>query len=214
MLGIYEVSIKKICFETGLNKDVVLKSFDTFKASGKIRYEHNYIILVNFIKHQNYNPNMKKAAIECYCNLPNELKIKDLDLTILNPLEAFETLSNRLGMVRKVEVEYEEESEDKSNPKATDINSTTLLDCEKLFLEKTANNWTIEFAKKEAFQFFNFYASKGWKVGDNKMKSLTHAIGGWIGRVDKPELEGKLDLNQESEKDYARRIWRERNMGI
>jgi len=111
MLGIYEVSIKKICFETGLSKEIVSKAFETFRLSGKIKYDNNFIILVNFIKHQNYNPNMKKAAIECYNNLPKHLKISDLSIEGLNPLEAFETLSNHLGMVRKVEDEYKEEKE-------------------------------------------------------------------------------------------------------
>jgi len=68
-----------------------------------------------------------------------------------------------------------------------DISKTTLEDCEKLFLDKTAFNWTDSFARKEAEKFYNFYCSNGWKIGKNTMKSLTHAIGGWISRVDKPE---------------------------
>jgi hypothetical protein len=69
-----------------------------------------------------------------------------------------------------------------------DISLTTLSLVEKIFLDKTAYNWTESFAKKEAEKFYNFYASKGWKVGKEKMKSLPHAIGGWISRNDKPEL--------------------------
>lgn len=34
----------------------------------------------------------------------------------------------------------------------------------------------------EAEKFFNFYESKGWMVGKNKMKSLGGAIGGWAAR--------------------------------
>jgi hypothetical protein len=68
-----------------------------------------------------------------------------------------------------------------------DISKTTLEDCEKLFLDKTAFNWTDSFARKEAEKFYNFYCSKGWKIGKDKMKSLSHAIGGWISRADKPE---------------------------
>ena len=69
-----------------------------------------------------------------------------------------------------------------------DISKTTLEDCEKLFIEKTAFNWTENYAKKEALKFYNFYASKNWMIGKNKMKSLIHAVGGWISRNDKPEL--------------------------
>jgi hypothetical protein len=71
-----------------------------------------------------------------------------------------------------------------------DISKTTLEDCEKLFLDKTAFNWTDSFARKEAEKFYNFYCSNGWKIGKNTMKSLTHAIGGWISRADKPETIG------------------------
>lgn len=69
-----------------------------------------------------------------------------------------------------------------------DISKTSLQEVEKLFLEKTECNWTESYAKKEAQKFYNFYGSKGWKVGKEKMKSLPHAIGGWIARCEKPEI--------------------------
>ena len=75
-----------------------------------------------------------------------------------------------------------------ANDNIKDISKTSLQEVEKLFLEKTAYNWTETYAKKEAEKFYNFYASKGWKVGKEKMKSLPHAVGGWISRNDKPEL--------------------------
>lgn len=68
------------------------------------------------------------------------------------------------------------------------IDKTSLQDCEKLFIEKTLNNWTEHYAKKEALKFYNFYSAKGWVIGKSKMKSLSHAVGGWISRQDKPEL--------------------------
>lgn len=76
-----------------------------------------------------------------------------------------------------------------------DISKTTLQDCEKLFLEKTDNYWTEHFAKSEAAKFWNFYGSKGWKVGKEKMKSLPHAVGGWISRCNQ-EKESKPKPNQ------------------
>lgn len=63
----------------------------------------------------------------------------------------------------------------------------TLFDCENIFIKKTAFNWTEYFAKTEAAIFFNFYESKNWMVGKNKMKNLNAAIGGWIARTDKNE---------------------------
>ena len=102
--------------------------------------------------------------------------------------------------------EKEEEEE-----KGKDISSTTLIDCEKLFLEKTAFNWTQQYAKKEAEKFYNFYSAKGWLIGKNKMKSLTHAIGGWISRQDKPDIVSQVE---ETDREYKIRMLRERGFAV
>jgi hypothetical protein len=90
-----------------------------------------------------------------------------------------------------------------------DISQTPLIDIEKIFLEKTESNWTESYAKKEAQKFYNFYGSKGWKVGKEKMKSLPHAIGGWISRCDKPET--KDSPKEETEREFRLRMFNERN---
>ena len=115
MLGIYEVSIKKISFDTGLNKDIIEKALKEFERLSKVRYFNNHIVLVNFMKHQNFNPNMKKSAIDVYNSLPNELKNNELILTKDNYDKGFQSLLNHYGMVSKVEyniieLEYEEEA--------------------------------------------------------------------------------------------------------
>ena len=111
MLGIYELSIKKISFETGVPKETVSKALELFESKGKVKYVENYIVLTKFMKHRNFNTNMKKSAIDCHNNLPKSLKINGVNLSLTDPIESFETLSNHYGMVRKVEVEIEVETE-------------------------------------------------------------------------------------------------------
>lgn len=41
----------------------------------------------------------------------------------------------------------------------------------------------IENAAKESEKFVNFYSSKGWMVGSNKMKSWPHAVGNWCANL-------------------------------
>ena len=103
MLGIYEASVKKISFETGVNKDDITKCLNQFEIDGKIKYQNNFIILVNFLKHQNFNTNMKKGAIKVYDSLPKDLKVNGLTLDDSNPIESFESLSNHYGTVSKRE---------------------------------------------------------------------------------------------------------------
>lgn len=109
MLGIYEASAKKIAFETGIAKNDVLKGLEVFQTIGKVECVGNFIIIKNYLKHQKFNTNMKKSAVSAYVNLPKELKINGLIIDKSNPLKAFESLSNGLGMLSKVEVEDEVE---------------------------------------------------------------------------------------------------------
>jgi uncharacterized phage protein (TIGR02220 family) len=142
MLGIYEVSIKKISFDTGLNKDIIEKALKEFERLSKVKYIKNHILLVNFMKHQNYNTNMKKSAIDIYNALPNELKDNDLNISKDNPLKGFESLLNHYGMVSKYEVEVEVETELEEETKEP-INWISLLN----FLNTTLNKKYKAFPK-------------------------------------------------------------------
>lgn len=130
MLGVYELSIRKISFETSIDSKTVRKALEAFERIGKVRYTKNYIILLNFAKHQNYNTNMKKSAIDTYNNLPKELRINDEEISKDNPSEGFERVLKCLGMVRKIEVEIEDESEieeekeQNTNVFSEEVNST------------------------------------------------------------------------------------------
>jgi hypothetical protein len=131
MLGAYEISLKKISFETSISIEVIKNGIAFFEKENKILYKNNRIILLNYLKHQNYNNNMKISAIDVYNGLPKELKINGYDSLernskgFLTLYQGFETLSKGLGMVTKpletirqpfervskVEVEYEVEVE-------------------------------------------------------------------------------------------------------
>ena len=112
MLGIYELSMGRICFETGLDSRTVSNALEAFQRVGKVDYRENYVILKNYLKHQKYNPNMQKAAIDVYNELPESIKIQGLTEIKSRDSKGFESLSKGLGMVRKVEVEVEYEEED------------------------------------------------------------------------------------------------------
>jgi len=118
MLGIYEASSKKIAFETGIPLLSVQKDLAFLEKAGKVKHVNNFIVLINFMKHQNFNTNMKKSAIDVYNNLPKELKHSELNLSKDDYSVSFESLLNHYGMVPnhtamvpKVEREYEYEYE-------------------------------------------------------------------------------------------------------
>ena len=108
MLGIYEVSLSKISFETGLTKQEIGKAFEGFERVNKAFYIDNYVVLANFLKNQKYNTNMKKSATKEFSNLPKLLK----DKLSCNDSEGFERLIKGFEMLSKIEVEVEDEIEE------------------------------------------------------------------------------------------------------
>ena len=59
--GIYEISLRRIAFDTGIDKDMVIKILERFEQDDKMKYESGYIIIKNFTKHQKDNPSINKG---------------------------------------------------------------------------------------------------------------------------------------------------------
>lgn len=62
--GIYETSIRKICFDTGYNSETILKLLNFFEEKNKIRFskETNEIALLNWVK---FNESSSPKVLAC-----------------------------------------------------------------------------------------------------------------------------------------------------
>ncbi len=107
ILGIYEISIKRISYDTGIGKETISKALKGFERVGKVFYYNDYIVLANFLKNQKLNSNMWTGAKKIFLKLPRPLII----LTIKNTLEGFESLWKALEDFEKYESEIESEIE-------------------------------------------------------------------------------------------------------
>ena len=126
LLGIYEITLKRISYDTGISQDEILNHLKSFEEVKKALFFKDWVIIFNHLKNQAFNSNMKKGANEIFNNLPNFLKYKLKE----NGIESFETLSNGLGMVREYEREEEREEEEeceKSHPLQKMIKTEPLL---------------------------------------------------------------------------------------
>ena len=204
MLGIYEASIKKISFETGVKESEITTFFNLCEQRGKLKYVGNYVILINFVKNQNYNTNMKKSAIDVYNKLPNELKKNGLELDRVNPLEAFETLSNCLGTVRKYEVEVEAkyEYEEETETKVPFVSFLTFDEFWELYNKKVgkekASNKYAKISEADRLQIKKSLPNYLAKITDKKYQKdpLTYLNGKhW---QDEYEIETQYDPEQET----------------
>ena len=72
--GIMELTVKRICFDTGFNPDTVTHILRKFEEAKKVFKKDNYIIIRNFPKHQQLkSENVIKGIAAILSKLPDDL---------------------------------------------------------------------------------------------------------------------------------------------
>ncbi|MBR8535434.1 hypothetical protein KDU71_07665 [Carboxylicivirga sediminis] len=106
LIGIYEISVKRIAFDTGLDKNEAQHISDKFHQEKKAFFYHGHVIIPNWIKNQSMNANMLKHARKLYNNLTPAIH----DFLKRIGFESFESLSNGFPMnnkkVREPEIQF------------------------------------------------------------------------------------------------------------
>lgn len=74
LAGVYEISLREVAFDTGIDKDMVEKILAKFCSDEKMYYEKGWVILRNFVKHQRLNPSIKKGIENAISELPAWLR--------------------------------------------------------------------------------------------------------------------------------------------
>jgi len=59
--GIYEVSLRRVSFDTGIEKDMVQKILKRFEKEKKVFYKAGWVGIVNFVKNQSMNPKVVRG---------------------------------------------------------------------------------------------------------------------------------------------------------
>lgn len=72
--GIYEISLKRIAFDTGIDKDMVQKIIDRFAVDQRVIYDQGWLFIINFVKHQAINPKIGIGIEETLKTVPQILK--------------------------------------------------------------------------------------------------------------------------------------------
>ena len=103
MLGIYEISMKRISYETGISEAHIKEYFTEFETLSKAFVWFGRVYLPNWMKNQSMNVNMYKCAEALFDRLPKELidKLKEQNI------ESFESLSKGWVILPKIEREIE-----------------------------------------------------------------------------------------------------------
>ena len=68
--GIYEVTSRRISFDTGIMEEKILETLKKFEGDNKIKHDSNFIIIKNFTKFQKNNPKINEGIIALLRELP------------------------------------------------------------------------------------------------------------------------------------------------
>ncbi len=148
--GIYEISMRRICFDTSFNPEEAQPILDKFARDGKIFYLEGYIYIKNFAKHQQDNASIKKGIEKCMKEIPEKVlaKIREID-TGGHPTD-----TPRVTECGISESEFKSKSEKESK-----INPPVKKSLEQLFSEKVANIPSELMGEKE--KFMDYWTEKG-----------------------------------------------------
>lgn len=73
--GVYELPLKIMAVETGIEKDMIERILRRFEKDKRVIYKHGWVSVKNFIKHQDTNNPKIKTGIESALNcVPEELR--------------------------------------------------------------------------------------------------------------------------------------------
>lgn len=71
--GVYELPLKNVALDTGIEKEMVIKILGRFDRDMKIFYRNGWVGIKNFVKHQSLNPQVKKGIEIGLAKAPKEI---------------------------------------------------------------------------------------------------------------------------------------------
>lgn len=157
--GIYEVPLKRIAFDTGIDKDMVEKILSRFANENKVIYKDGWLAIINFLKYQSSSPTIQTGIENELKNVPNNL------IQYIYPID---TVSNSYIDINK------DIDKNIDKDKIVRFIKPTVVELKQYINEK---NYSVD-----AENFIDFYESKGWMIGKSKMKNWKAAVRTWNSR--------------------------------
>jgi len=71
--GVYQISIKRISFDTGFEQDMVRMILGRFEKDGRCLYRDGWIAMHNWLKHQSRSPGVQTGIEKQLAEVPQEL---------------------------------------------------------------------------------------------------------------------------------------------
>lgn len=177
--GIYEISLRRISLDTGIDSEMIKKILDRFQDADKIMYVDGILAIKNFIKHQKANPKIV-TGIESIKKTSPEWAIEFIEDRLCIGYDSLSHVNTNTNDNNNFnDNELEEKTNSFKNP-----NTITLEEYENIHLTKSElidlASWVgrregLWGGKEWAFLVFLIAGRDGWYAQHQKeMKKQNH----------------------------------------
>jgi hypothetical protein len=127
--GIYEIPTKRMAFDTGIDKEMILKIINRFSKDKRIFYIDGWIYIKNFAKHQAVNPKIEEGIKRSLGVIPGEIlaKIKEYGIDYDRLCIDYELLKLKLKLKPKPKLKLTPTEGEQSSPPPLASEANTLL---------------------------------------------------------------------------------------
>lgn len=200
LAGCYEISIRQMVNETGYSKDTIERLIERFKTIHKVldySEETKEVLLINWHKYNwTSSDKFRKPLIEeindikceCFkayllstfqgCSIPYRYGI---DTTVSVSVTVSDNVSDNKESINDINIIN-------TTKRKTNIFTPPTVDEVKAYCIERGNNIDPE-------SFIDFYESKGWMVGRNKMKDWKAAVRTWEKHDNKQQSKGSAYID-------------------
>ena len=179
-LGIYRISPKIIAFEMGYSIDAVNVLLDRFENKyNLIRYKNGEVAIKNTLRHSIIKGG--KPVEDLLMKEISQVKNKDFLKWVYQNVKGSTDLNDT---VRKILETFNDNDNDNDNDVSChDTHDESYHESSKRFTPPTLEEVKVYCQERnngvDPYKWYDFYQSKGWMVGKNKMKDWKASVRTW-----------------------------------
>lgn len=179
--GIYEIPSKRISFETGFERDMVDKLLSRFEKDEKIIKIDDWIVIVNYTKHQVYkNPSVTKGIQRIINELPKKVQavtgcdrlshLTLLNLTLPNGEKSMNWNKSSDDYDQEVSIDMDTREETNTKPKPKKKTTPEMKLVFEMFDNPEKKVWHMHPVQREAAQVL--YDTYGFDKLNRRMSAI------------------------------------------
>ena len=182
--GVYEITVRRICFDTGFNSDTVRHILGKFEKARKAYHHNGFMVIPAWPQHQKADtrPKIKEGINAVLKKLSPDMIEYIISVGYRYDIGSYLYVRNYSDSDSDSDIDTDIESELEKEAPASPSPPPKPRSFKKPSVDEVREYCKERHNTISAQAFIDFYESNGWKVGKNSMKDWQAAIRTWESR--------------------------------